>query len=278
MKVFNRGIQIGNFKTNLNFNYVKRENTKTLKILQMSFHANNYINKQLNGIIRNNKAFYLFGKKNMFEKLKEQFNKTDQNKLKEIFKREEYYVPQENIVFVNKKYQIMEAGKNFTDSIKFLQNFLLYPIIALCSFFFLRALIRLKIITSFFSGFLSVSLFRINFGVNQNKKHIITKIFLLENGQECEIHTLEKTFTIDIKNIRRLQVEEGLYLARNIQRMTKNYIPLAIDAKLYLIPLVSVIQNQELLSAISNGKYIRTDGQIEIGDTIDIDNDEKHKY
>jgi len=100
-------------------------------------------------------------------------------------------------------------------------------------------------------------------------------MYLLENGKECEIHTLHKSFVTDIKNIRRLQLEEGLYVARNIQNMRKNYIPLSIDTNLYLIPLISLINNQEIVSAISNGKYIKVDGYINRENTIDIDDDHK---
>ena len=101
---------------------------------------------------------------------------------------------------------------------------------------------------------------------------------LLDNGRECEIKTLERSFVTDIKNIRRLQVEEGLYLAKNIQNMRKNYIPLSIDTRLYLIPLVSTVQNPEILSAISNGKYIKTEGRIVKEKSIDIFSDENYKH
>lgn len=278
MKVLKRGIDMCNIKNNVNLLTSKKANLKALDYPKMSFHTNDFNDRQSNRSINNSSLFYLTSKKNFFEKLKESFIKQKQHRLKQIIKEEEYYVPQDNIVFVNKKYQLMEAGKNFTDSIKLLQKFILYPVITVSSLLFLRAFVRIKIISLLFSGFVSFTSLRMNFGINQNKKHIIIKIFLLENGKECEIHTLENVFTTDIKNIRRLQVEEGLYLASNIQNMVKNYIPLAIDTRLYLIPLVAEIQNQEILSAVSNGKYIRTDEVIDLENSIDIDNEEKHKH
>lgn len=279
MKVFKKNFQISNLNYNLRMLVNKGANRSIKKqTLQMKFHTKiNKTQSAASSQINNKNSFHFIQRRGVFEKLIEKLLKSTQHKLKQIKKEEEFYVPQEEIVFIDKKYLLVDASKNFTDAIKFMQNFILFPIMTVCSYFFLRAIYRVNFISILLSGFFTVTFFRMNFGINQNKKHIIIKMFLVENGKECEIHTLEKSFVTDIKNIRRLQLEEGLYVARNIQNMRKNYIPLAIDTRLYLIPLVSVIQNQEVLSAVSNGKYIKTDDGINVENSIDIDPYDKNK-
>jgi hypothetical protein len=280
MKVFSKNILINNLNNDFKI-LLSKGLTKSLKnpSLKMNYHTKTIkIQSTASSQIHNKSSFHFIQKRTFFEKLKEKLLKSTQHKLKQIKKEEEFYVPQDEIVFIDKKYLLVDASKNFTDAIKFMQNFILYPLMTVWSYFFLRAIYRINFVSFLLSGFFTATFFRMNFGINQNKKHIIIKMFLLENGKECEIHTLEKSFVTDIKNIRRLQVEEGLYVARNIQNMRKNYIPLAIDTKLYLIPLVSVIQNQEVLSAVSNGKYIKTDDGINVENSIDIDPYDKNKH
>jgi len=226
-----------------------------------------YIDKK----IKNKFSLNCFEKKNFFEKLLKYDNQNEKIRLKNTPKEDEYFSTNEQIVFSQNKLLIVYCRTNFTDSIKFLQKFIIYPLITVFTFFFIRSVFRIRIISTLFSGFFCIIFLRMNYGINNNKKHIITKMFLLDNGKECEIHTLENSFVTDIKNIRRLQLEEGFYLAKNINNMKKNYIPLAIDTKLYLIPLISIIQNQEILSAVSTGKYIKVEGGINEENSIDIE-------
>ncbi len=278
MKVINKGLQISFINNNQNILISKGSNTNFNKCLKMKICTKQDKTESISSLAFRKNSLIFIPKKQIFEKFKERFLKLNQNNLKQIKKEEEYYVPKEEIVFINKKFLLVDASKNFVDAIKFMQKIILYPIMAVCSFFLLRAIFRFNIVSILLSGFFSFTFFRINYGINQNKKHIIIKLFLLDNGKECEIHTLEKMFVTDIKNIRRLQIEEGLYVARNIQNMRKNYIPLAIDTRLFLIPLVSTIENQEILSAVSNGKYIKADDHINVENSIDIENYDKHKH
>lgn len=173
-------------------------------------------------------------------------------------------------MFSDKKYLLVECNKHFGDSIKSFQRFMIYPIFGISSFFLIRSIIKLKVISILLSSLFTYTSYRLNFGINQNKRHIINNLYLLDNGKECEIHTLEQSFIAKIKNIRRLELEEGLYVAMNIKDMKKNYIPLVIETRLYLIPLLSKVNDQKVLSAISNGKYIKTDDRINSEEAIDI--------
>jgi hypothetical protein len=277
MKVFKKVLQISN-NNNLLIDISQKANIKAFQNSNKYFHTFSTKSYPFNSLNKNN-SFYFISKKNIWDIIKETFSRPKQEKFQEKKnKKEKYYLPDEQLVFEDKKYLLVESSKSFTDAINFMQNFVLYPIMAVCSYFFFKALIKFNIISLLFSSFFSYTFFRINFGINTNKKHIIIKMQLLDNGRECEIKTLERSFVTDIKYIRRLQVEEGLYLAKNIKNMRKNYIPLSIDTRLYLIPLVSTVQNQEILSAISNGKYIKTEGQIVIEKSIDIFSDENYKH
>ena len=111
---------------------------------------------------------------------------------------------------------------------------------------------------------------RMNFGINQNNSKMIDKLYLMENGSEVEVHTFEKVFTVDIKNIRKLEIEEGLFLAKNINTMQKNYIPISINQQLYLIPKICKNNNKDILNAISNGKYIKIDEKLKEEESIDV--------
>lgn len=278
MKVFQVSTQIKNNNGNISiFNSIKT-NTKLFQKLNRSFHT---INKSLNNNnlkYTNEKKFYYNSKKNIWQRIREIFVKPEHEKLKDIKKKEEYYIPKDEIVFFDRKYLVIDSNQNFRDAIKFLQKVILYPIIGTCSYFFFKALLKFNVLYMLLWGFLSFTFLRINFGINQNKKYIIIRMNLLDSGKECEIHTLERSFISDIKSIRRLELEEGLFLAKNIKDMRKNYIPLSIETRLFLIPLTSIVKNQELLSAISNGKYINTDRKIKDERTIDIDSENFYKH
>ena len=134
----------------------------------------------------------------------------------------------------------------------------------------IRYMIKIKFAPFLFYGLVVLYILRLDVGMIRNKNHIIKNINLLDDGKTCEISTMNKSFKTDIKNIRRLQLEEGIYLSKNIQKMHKNYIPMAIDTNLYLIPKISKIHDKDLLSAISNGRYIKFEEVIKKENSIDI--------
>jgi len=264
---------------------VLRKEFDAIKITKNSYRINYFILEKISLSKNiNQKLFHYDNKKNIDKTLYSIISKkfffkkynasppdlSDNYKFKHELKKDEYYTPKENIVFNEKKYLLVDCNKNFSNSIQSFQRFVIYPILGISTIFLIKSIIKLKVISILLSSFFTYTSYRLNIGINQNKRHIINKLYLLDNGKECEIHTLEQSFISKIKNIRRLELEEGLYVAINIKDMKKNYIPLVIETRLYLIPLISTIYDQKILSAISNGKFIKTDERINSEEAIDI--------
>lgn len=213
-------------------------------------------------------SLFKIQKKNSFSKFK---NYYDNLKMKMEEKEDEWITLNEPIYFKNKKFLVIETQETYRNSVYWLKNYILMPgLIISCSlsiWLIFHKRIFLFILSSFFYFMIS----RMNKGIKLNNQKMIDKLYLLESGTEVEVVTFETTFITNIKQIRKLELEEGLYLSKNLDTIHKNYVPISINSQLYLIPKISSTNNGEILSAISNGKYIKIDDKVKAEDSIDID-------
>ena len=186
--------------------------------------------------------------------------------------QETYIIPKEKLEFKNEKLQLTKISESFIKKMIYLQNRVVLPLWCLSLFFAVTSFT-----TNFFTCFLSSISFycftRINIAINNNKTRIITDIYLLKNGKECEIHTFNHSFVTDIKNIRNISYEEALNTLDLINTTRNLYLPLAIDTKLYLFRIDSNIYDQIIFSAVTTGKYIKTN----IYDEFDINGEKQGK-
>lgn len=185
-------------------------------------------------------------------------------------KEEEYFHPMEPIVFKDDKYLVVESlamkkGIKYFEMV-LIPSFLFSLYKTVTSAIFFR-----PIKTILWAGATYVT-GRYCVGVQNNKNTMITNIYLLKDGKTAVIQTIAKAFTVDITKIRRVTIEEGLYFAHLATWAHAEYVPLVIDNHFYIMNKGATIYDQDVLNAISNGKYVamQKGTVIHRDDSIDI--------
>lgn len=215
-----------------------------------------------------------FSKKGFFKLFKK--GSYDNTLLKKVEEKEDEFINiSDSIIFQEGKYCVLQTEENFVLAINHLEKVFIKPLIFVSAIGAILGLIRSSFLLTFGSTLFMLFFARMKYGINQNKRHLIIKLELMENGNECLVTTLHQTFKVDNKKIRKLQLEEGMFLSKNIENMRKNYIPLSIDSRLYLIPLISSVNSQNVLAAISDGKYIIFGHQVTLENSIEINEENK---
>lgn len=178
-----------------------------------------------------------------------------------VFKKKDvedsYYVPKQKLVFKGGKLRIAKISKYHIKMMRNMQTKVVYTLWYLSLFFAVTSFttnLKLCIISSL--AFYCFT--RISFSLNQNKNRIITDIYLLKNGRECEIHTFNTRFVTDIKNIRNISYDEALITLELINTTRHLYHPLAIETHLFLFRVDSEFNHQDIFTAITNSQYIQT--------------------
>lgn len=253
----------------------QKKNTNLLNKNPLKFFNSKEINKNKNLLNSNSISYHNLSQKNLLSiQKKGAFNKSKgiYENLKDTIKnkKEDWVELEEPLYFKDQKYLIIEVEPSYRNSIVYMEKYLLFPgkiIFGSLSVYFLYCKRYFSFIFSFFTYLLFT---RMNRGIKVNNKKMIDKIYLMENGTEVMVNTFDDTFITDIKNIRKLEVEEGLYLTTNLNTIHKNYVPISINQKLYIIPKRSITLNKEILNAISQGKYIKFDESVNSEESIDI--------
>ena len=190
--------------------------------------------------------------------------------LTSISKEVEVYHINDPLVFENKKYTILEVSSQTSNKLNRINYFLVYPLCVFSGYSFISAILKLKFFSTMFWTFILYYSIRLQQGIVSNQKHIIKKINLLEDGKTCEILTNSCQFHVDINKMRKINMEEAMYMAKKLDSLKSNYIPIVLDTKLYLIPLVCSVIRPDVLAAVCEGKYIEFEEIIDKDNTIQI--------
>jgi len=162
----------------------------------------------------------------------------------------------DSIVFRDGKYKVIEANSKMKTTLKLMEGGLIL-INVLVGYKFATSLLFLRPLKSVFYGGLLFFTMRGYYGIADNKKYIIDSIYLLEDGLRVQVQVDKKTITSDIKDIRRLKQNEGMFFTRIMPQVHEEFFPIIIDKQFYLIPKLIQVYNSEILSIITNGKYIQ---------------------
>lgn len=172
-------------------------------------------------------------------------------------KKEEYFEVEEHLVFQNGKLPIISANSSDKSLAKRLRNYVVFPILALTGYKFVKSLILLRPFRSMFWGFsfyMSVRVFR---GLNINKYYFIYSINLMQDGKRIELIGEGEPIIADMKEIRRLSPEENIYVAEMFPDARVAYLPIVVKDQFFLIFKNSKIHHKEIFKAVSLSKYIR---------------------
>jgi len=190
--------------------------------------------------------------------------------MQNIEREPEYVEVQEPIIFEKKKFTILDIDPTKPDKIT--KNFLyvMYPIIGLTGYKLGLALYSFAFFRSLFWTVILFYALRIRLGIISNQEHIICEIRVFENGKTCEISTIKKTFTVDINKIRRISLEEAMYMSKKLESIKISYIPIVIETSIYLVPIRSRIHRKDFLGSISDGKYLKFEEVIHKDNSIHV--------
>jgi hypothetical protein len=207
-------------------------------------------------------------------------NKTFLNKLfqeyfdtfvfERINKKEEYVEISEPLVFENGKILILEMEHPVLAKIPKYLMVANYALIAFAAYKLILALYSYSILRRLLWTTIFIFSLNSHFGFKNNQEYIIQEISIFQDGKVCEVKTLKGGFPIDINKIRKINLEEALYMAKSLEILKKQYIPIVLDTKLYMIPLGSKILRKDLLPHISEGKYLKFKEIIQKDKTIQI--------
>jgi len=190
--------------------------------------------------------------------------------MREIKKDEEYTDIPEPIIFEGKKLIILDTNLSSPVKILIILNLIVYPVIFLSCYKIYLAISSFSFIQSVFWLFILSYTLRLRLGIQSNKEYIIDRISIFEDGKTCEINTMTDKFTIDINRIRKLNLEEAIFMAEKLESIKVNYIPIVIDTKLYLIPIQSIVGRKDILGFVCEGKYLKFSEIIHKDRTIQI--------
>ena len=158
--------------------------------------------------------------------------------------------------FSNEKLAIIET-KLYNKSVFPLYMYgVIYPGIAYTGYKAIIKLVSLKIFGSiFYFGLLGVFLF-LRRTLFFNSSNFILNINLMSDGKRVSVSTMTNNFIADISSIRKLTNEEKVAFENIYASRIRNFIPIVISENIYFINNKVQILNKEVLSSISNGKYI----------------------
>lgn len=222
---------------------------------------NNYNNNINNNLIKvTNKPFLRKYFKGYFERLV----------LNHIKKDIEYVEVTEPVMFENGKLIIFDVDPAAPGTLIRRMFMIIFPLIGLAGYKFCLAIYSFSFLrTIFWSSILMICL-KLRSGVKNNIEHIIKEMSVLEDGKTCEITTNSRKFTVDINDIRKLNLEEAMYMINRLDSIKINFIPIVFKDKMYLIPIESRIHHKDFLCNISEGKYLKFSGIIQKNKTIQI--------
>ncbi len=240
---------------------IKQFTSKTFKKKHLNFPKSNSLSKTTLFI---NNSFFNFSKKSDPKE-----NYLEDEDIRDI----EFYIPKEALVFKNQKCIIALANseqRNFVKKVSIANN---------C----LNGLFGYKVISSIYYSSIIKTLFYLipfaifiysSFAIKINKMLLIQSISLYEDGKTLEIEVINDKFKVKIGKLKILNKENGLELNSLINLFVfKDYFPLKIKGKPYLLPKKLDINNREILGAIVNGQYISLEEgekQIDGDKTIDV--------
>jgi len=190
--------------------------------------------------------------------------------MQEIKKDEEYVQISEPVIFEGKKFVILDLDPSTPNIISSSLFLIVYPLIGLACYKIYFAVITFGIFRTIFWFMILFFSLRLRLGILTNQEHIINKISILEDGKTCEIKTMKNVFKIDINTIRKINMEEAIFMAERLESIKVSYIPIVIDTKLYLIPIKSRIHRKDFLGNICEGRYLKFQEIIHKDRTIQI--------
>lgn len=230
--------------------------------IKTSIHSNQSLKKFHNLEKKNNnnktkiQSFQRISNKNFFDILG--IRVISDLKSEQKLKEDEYFTSKEKLEFKKKKMRLTKIPNSFIKLMQMVQNKFVMPLWILSVFFAAKTLFNYEIF-KFGISFASICFFtRMSFEIHQNKNYIITEMYLLENGKQVEIETFNHVFVVNIKDIRLIGYEEADKTSHLINKLRKNYIPLAIDSKLFLFRLDSHVYYKDVFTAVTESKYIKT--------------------
>lgn len=174
-----------------------------------------------------------------------------------INKDEEYVEISDPVIMENGKLKVLDMNNTSPDKIANFLMFASYPLIAYSGFKLILAVSSFSILKSVMWTTILFFSLKFRFGLKSNREHIINEISVLKDGKTCEIKTLKGVFPIDINKIRKINLEEAMFMAQRLDLIKSRFIPIVMDTKLYLIPLECTIHRNDLLPHISEGKYLK---------------------
>lgn len=215
---------------------------------------------------------------NFFENFKNIFSKQSANKIFQTDNtssstnqgEEKYFSPSDPIVFNGGKYMIIKSTQ-YNTLIPAIEYGIFIPLQIYSGYKLIKSIFLFRPIRSIFWGIVFYAANRYYTGIQRNKRFLINEISLLDDGKKLEIVTAALKQIVDIRTVRRLKVEEGLYFTQLLPG-AHDFVPLIINNEFYIFNKNSTVYNQELLNSISNGEYINLKGNntLDKGDTIDI--------
>lgn len=169
--------------------------------------------------------------------------------------------------FKDEKLRVLEQPNTSFNSFKAIKLLGLYPTLGLLIYKFVTKVIAFKILGLLFYGVASLAFFVFTSKIIHRGGMIIRTIDLLKDGKRCLISTADGNVQIvDISAIRKFNQAEKYVYEQQLMRSLKSYAPIVINDVLFLTFINSTIKEAEVMSAISEGKYI------DVTDKIEADN------
>jgi hypothetical protein len=176
------------------------------------------------------------------------FNKSSEHKIK-------YYIPTKQVLFNNGRYTVFETDK-YEKKITKIFNKVISIFTPPTFYFFIKNLYLIKPLSIIFWGISFYCAVNTFIASIQNSTHFIYELNLMKDGKHIELKKHFETSIEDISKVRRLTNEENLYFNDYFHAQELNFLPIVIDNKIYLINKKIIVNDKEIFSAISNGKYI----------------------
>lgn len=170
-----------------------------------------------------------------------------------IFNKKHFFIPDQPLIFKNHLCPIIKNNSTFSHlseiSLSIVSGATIYKTIS--------SIVKLKFMKSFlwFASFLYST--KLLMGVTFNKRVFINNISLYDCGTKIKLKTQANVIKdIDIKTIRRLtKSEHNFYNSLNV--LSKNFYPIVIDDRIFLLRNSYTILNKEVMNAILSGKNIK---------------------
>ena len=184
----------------------------------------------------------------------------------DLFNNQKYsdtFKPEHELVFERRVYRLIKTKNSFL-----YLKLLVFPVKMYFAYKSLRSIVFFRPMRTIFWAACLGATFYLEENNKKKENYVLEDINLLENGKEVNIKYNSFYETVPINQIRRLTEEESKYYDSLVPFTGRDYLPLVIRNKFYVISKRSDILDPEVLAAVSQGKSIDTTNRINYENTL----------